>query len=126
MVNRKKIAMNPYDVLKTYTDEYYSNQSKENGKAVFSKAIELLQNQDTSLRPGTHKIVDKTFSIPASKKNCFVLGIRYKKPNGTYTEDHFLFEEGETEIKKGNGKKKWLEKLLPEYKGSHKLQIVEK
>ncbi len=115
--------LNPYDELKICSDNYYANQTKENGKIVFNKAIELLQNQGTGLRPANHKIVNKSFSIPISRKNCFVIGIRYIKPNGTYTEDHFLFEEGETEIKKGNGKKKWLEKILPEYRRSHKLQI---
>lgn len=115
--------INPYEELKIFSDAYYANQTKENGKAVFAKAVELLQNQGTSLRPANHKIVNKTFSIPVSRKNCFVIGIRYIKPNGTHTEDHFLFEEGEVEIKKGSGKKKWLEKQLPEYKGSHKLQI---
>lgn len=115
--------LNPYDELKICSDNYYANQTNNNGKAVFTKAVELLQNQGTSLRPSNHKIVNKTFSIPISKKNCFVFGVRYMKPDGTYTEDHFLFEEGKTKIEKGSGKKKWLEKILPEYKGAHKLQI---
>lgn len=116
--------MNPYTTLKNYTDAYYADQSEEKRKQVFTKAVELLRDQGVRLRPN-HQIVNKTFSIPKSKSNCFVIGIRYRKPNGIYTEDHFLFEEGKFEIRKGNGKKKWLEKLLPEYKGAHKLQITE-
>ena len=115
--------LSPYDELKICSDEYYANQTKKNSRAVFAKAVELLQNQGIRLRPANHTIANKTFSIPISRENCFVIGVRYVKPDGTHTEDHFLFEEGETEIKKGSGKKKWLEELLSEYKGSHKLQI---
>jgi hypothetical protein len=49
-----------------------------------------------------------------------LIGLRYLKKDKTYTEDHFLFGKGHAITKFYQGK---AEKILPEYKGTHKLQI---
>ena len=52
------------------------------------------------------------------------MGIRYfKLKDKSMSEDHFLFERGNENVITGKGNKKWLEKLCPEYKGSHKARI---
>ena len=64
-----------------------------------------------------------TLSIPTSKGNSFVIGLRYIKNDGTYTEDHFLCEKEGVGLK---GEvityhpKRRLELALPEYTGTHK------
>jgi hypothetical protein len=58
-------------------------------------------------------------SIPTSIKHAFVLGIRCQKKDDTYTEDAYIIHP----CKKINYLKKGeIEKLLPEYKGTHKRQ----
>jgi len=79
--------------------------------------IKLIKKYDTKLRPSPHIKWAITFSIPTQIKNSFVIGIRYKKQDNTFTEDHIMFQKGRN-IRVFS--KNELEKLLPEYKGSHK------
>ncbi|MCG2722726.1 MAG: hypothetical protein L6290_12055, partial [Thermodesulfovibrionales bacterium] len=64
-------------------------------------------------------------SIPTSIKNSYVIGLRYVKKDGTHTEDHYLIKreikENDKEIVYLRGQR--LEKLLIEYRGTHKQQI---
>lgn len=111
----------PFEQLKSVTDLYYSSPTKENKRAVFAMAFLLLSAEN--IRPRNNKDnfhIDSTISIPKSKPECIVFGLRYKKLNhfSDYSEDHFIFEKSSLKIQKGKGK--WLEKLLPEYKGTHK------
>ena len=104
-----------YDKLKSITDEYYAGQRTEWA----NDAIALLNEYGIKLRQknGTPEI--GTVSIPKSLANAIVIGIRYKKRDMSYTEDTFLFEK-EKPIKslyRDN-----IEKLLPEYTGTHKKQ----
>lgn len=116
--------MTPYLKLKRASDKFYKNQTSINQSNVFKVAIQLLQDENIKLRPNA-QLVQKNFSIPQSITDCIVIGLRYQKEDMTFTEDHYLFEDGIDYIQKGNGKKKWLEKKLKEYSGAHKLQIVE-
>ena len=52
-----------------------------------------------------------------------MVGLRYIKSDGTYTEDHFLCEKEGTGLKGEeitHHPKRRLELALPEYKGAHK------
>ena len=83
------------------------------------RAINILSEHGIKLRNKDGSEPKVTLSPPTSKPDSLVLGVRYKKINGTKTEDHFLFQQ-DKEIIRCYGKK--LEKLCPEYKGTHKLQ----
>ena len=60
-----------------------------------------------------------TYSIPQSQKDCILIGVRYKKKDSTFTEDHFLFPKNFC-IRKFY--KRQIEQVLPEYKETHKKQ----
>lgn len=77
----------------------------------------IIEKYGTKLRPASHIRWAMTFSIPATVKDSFVIGIRYKKPNGIFTEDHFLIQKGEN---MRVFPKNELERFLPEYQGTHK------
>jgi hypothetical protein len=106
-----------FDELKRITDEVYSGKREYWAKDV----LLLLGNNDIKLRQDDGKLCQVNFSIPISQKDSFVLGLRYVKRDNTFTEDHFLFEKNQP-IKYFSGLK--LEKLLTEYKGTHKKQLV--
>jgi hypothetical protein len=102
-----------YFEIKKISDEMYAG-TRDHFAPDMRKIIE---KYGSKLRPAPHLLHAMTFSIPTTIKNSFVVGVRYKKPNGVYTEDHFLFQ------KNGNMKvysKNELERVLPEYKGTHK------
>lgn len=79
--------------------------------------VDLLKKYKIKLRKKDGKLHEVTFSIPKSKKNSIVLGFRYEKKDGSFSEDLFLFQEGKEIVQGYRGK---LEKILPEYKGTHK------
>ncbi len=87
------------------------------------KIIPLLSQHGIKLRQRDGELKQITLSIPTSKENSYVVGLKYIKIDGTYTEDHFLCDSNGVSIK---GKeivyhpKRKLEYLLPEYKGTHK------
>jgi hypothetical protein len=104
---------NPYEEFKRITDKYYTNwQMPDIG--VF---IDLLDQYGIKLRQKDGELHEATFSVPKSRKDAIVLGMRYQKKDGTFSEDLFLFEKGKS-IK--NGYQGKLEKILPEYKDMHK------
>lgn len=105
-----------FDELKIITDSVYSGKCPKN---FHQEIVNILVSNGIYLRQkdGSNPIV--TISHPTSLVGSMVVGLRYTKKDGTKTEDHFLFQRG-LPIEKCYGKR--LEKLLPEYKGAHKLQ----
>jgi len=105
-----------FDELKIITDQVYSGNPPID---FHQRIVDLLANHGIKLRQkdGTNPKV--TISHPTSLSESMVVGLRYTKSDGTKTEDHFLFQRGRV-IKRCYGKR--LESLLPEYKGTHKLQ----
>lgn len=103
--------------LKAITDAVYSRSKGKWAKEV----VDILQKNNIKLRQKDGKLHSVNISIPNSESNCILVGTRYIKINNTFTEDHFLFEENKPIVAFYKGK---LEKVLVEYKGTHKQQIV--
>ncbi len=110
-----------YDELKTIMDyQYFIREQSGHATPDFHDLIvNLLDSYGIKLRQRDGSNPIATVSIPTSRRQSFVVGLRYTKLDGTKTEDHFLFEFGNP-IRRCYGKK--LERLLPEYRGAHKLQ----
>lgn len=104
---------NSYKEFKAITDKYYTNWQMPNIQ-VF---INLLANYGIKLRQKDGKLHEATFSVPKSLKDALVLGMRYFKKDKSYSEDLFLFRKNFS-IQKGYKRK--IEKILPEYKNTHK------
>lgn len=104
---------NPYEEFKKITDDYYADWQMPSPE-VF---IDLLNRYGIKLRQKDGKLHEATFSVPKSRKAALFLGIRYRKRDGSFSEDLFLFEKGKP-IKTGYKGK--LERILPEYGGTHK------
>ncbi|PIZ00198.1 hypothetical protein COY62_03900 [bacterium (Candidatus Howlettbacteria) CG_4_10_14_0_8_um_filter_40_9] len=107
---------NSYKELKKITDSYYSGQIEYFSPLVLG----LLLEYKIKPRQKDGNLHSVQISIPKSKPDSIVVGLRYFKKDKTNSEDHFLFEKG-FGIKKCYGKK--LEELLTEYKGTHKTQL---
>ena len=106
-------SSNSYCEIKKISDAIYSGV----GDSFAPGMRKVIEKYGTKIRPNPHIPWAMTFSIPTSLKNAFVVGIRYKKPDGTFTEDHILFQRRRN-IRVFS--KSELERLLPEYKGTHK------
>lgn len=106
-----------YNELKAITDSVYAGIKDKWAKDV----VVILQKYNIKLRQKDGQLYSVNISIPKSKSNCILVGLRYVKNDKTYNEDHFLFEENEPIVTFYKGK---LEKVLDEYKGTHKQQIV--
>lgn len=107
-----------YSELKQITDQAYATQVFD--KKVARSIVQLLGKYGKKLRQDDGKLHQLTVSIPTSRADAIVIGLRYIKQDTTYTEDHFLFEIDQP-IVYHPGKR--LEKILPEYKGTHKIQL---
>ena len=84
-----------------------------------SVILDILSENNIRPRTDDGKLDHSTISVPTSRNNELALGLRYSKRDGTYAEDIFLFEKNK-DIKpyyKGQ-----IEKILSEYKGTHKKQ----
>lgn len=108
---------NSYRQLKIITDEYYANKRT----TVKSDIIKILTKNNIKSREKDGKFYSITVSIPKSRKDCILIGIRYLKKDQSFTEDHFLFEKNKQIQRYYRGK---IEKELKEYKGTHKYQIL--
>lgn len=106
-----------YLELKAITDAVYAGTKDKWAKGV----IDILQKHNINLRQKDGRLYSVNVSIPMSKSNCILVGLRYIKIDKTFTEDHFLFEENKPIVAFYKGK---LEKIVGEYKGTHKQQIV--
>jgi len=112
----KKLNMDAsFNELKLITDQVYSGNPPTH---FHQKTLDILANHGIKLRQKDGSNPKVTISYPINLPGSMVVGLRYTKKNGTKTEDHFLFQHGQI-IERCYGKR--LEKLLPEYKGTHKL-----
>lgn len=105
--------MDSYEELKAITDKYYTDWQMPSVN-VFT---DLLARHGVRLRQKDGVLHEVTFSVPKSVQNGLVLGLRYRKRDGSFSEDPFLFQEGRG-IK--TGYRGSLEGMLPEYSGTHK------
>lgn len=113
-VSNSKVA---FDELKVFTDNYYAGKLQK--EKVFKEAYRQLSSRGIKLRQDDGRNPKMTVSVPKIG-NVLVVGIRYKKDDGRNTEDHFVFKPNEN-IYRCKGKE--LDRLYPEYKGSHTLQL---
>lgn len=84
----------------------------------FKEAYALLDRYGIRLRDKDGQAPVMTLSPPDN--DTLVMGIHYEKKSGRNTEDHFLFKRG-TNLFCCGGKE--IDKILPQYKGSHELQL---
>lgn len=114
---------NSYKILQNIRKDYYFEKYND----YIDKIVVLLSQQGIQLRQDNGKLQQAITSIPTSINNAFVIGLRYIKRDNTCTEDHFLCRKyinpkhGNKEIKPYYGKS--LEKMIPEYCGTHKAQV---
>lgn len=98
------------------------------GNEKLQEVIPLLASHGTSLRKKDGTLKQINLSIPNTRDDAYVVGLRYIKNDGTCTEDHFLCErdtpEGLERLKIACFPKRKLEDELPEYKGAHKQQVA--
>ncbi len=86
-----------------------------------------LSHQGIRMRQDDGELRQITLSKPTTNGNSLVIGLRYMKRDGMYTEDHFSCRRdweassGTLEIERHY--KGQLEFQLPEYRGTHKHQI---
>jgi hypothetical protein len=104
-----------YQELKEITDQYYTDWQMPAIKTF----IDLLNKHGVGLRNKDGDLHEATFSIPKSIPIGIVLGMRYKKIDESYSEDLYLFQPEKKVISGYRGE---LEKILPEYKNTHKLK----
>ena len=105
----------PFDELKAIM-----NRARETRKPGWSVEVrDLLEKNDIRERQDDGELAAVTFSIATSGPDTFVVGLRYQKRDRTFTEDTFIFTPGQ-EIVPCYGKA--IERLLPEYEGTHKHQ----
>lgn len=103
----------PFLELKTLTDAVYAGKRSRWATEVLA----LLERHGIKRRQDDGQLVELTFSVAKSRHETLVVGLRYRKRAGDHSEDHFLFTPGEP-IEKCYGKR--VEKILPEYEGTHK------
>jgi hypothetical protein len=106
----------PFEELKAIMDRAY--ETPERDFAI--KVLALLKKNGIQQRQDDGKLVAVTFSIATSgEPDTFVVGLRYRKRDQSFTEDTFIFTPGNT-IVRCYGKK--IESIHPEYEGTHKQQ----
>jgi len=109
--------MLPYEDLKKITDTEY----KIGGTGWAENTIRLLEKCGIKQRGKDGKLVQINISHPTTIDNAMVVGYRYIKNNGTFTEDTFLFKKDNPKPEKFYKGK--LEEYLKEYIGTHKKQL---
>lgn len=107
---------NPFNELKEITDSVYAGYETDFANATLA----LLERNGIKIRQKDGSLCQVNISIPKSRSDSILVGFRYTKKDGSNTEDHFLFEKGHDIVPFYKGK---IEKILPEYKGTHKAQI---
>lgn len=92
------------------------------------EVLGLLSRQGIKIRQDDGELKQINLSIPTSTENAFVIGLRYIKRDGTYTEDHFLCQKDiEPSTKRLEIEPHYrgrLEFKLPEYRDTHKQQVA--
>lgn len=104
---------NSYQEFKAITDKYYTDWQMP----PINVFVDLLDGYGIKLRNKDGQLREATFSVPKSVSDALFLGIRYQKKDETFSEDLFLFQKGKP-IQRGY--KGELEKIVPEYKETHK------
>ena len=111
-------AMNdPYSDIEAIWNHYLSGGSVNTEREIRA----LLDSQGIRIRQDDGELKQFTISKPTSVTSGFALGLRYVKRGGSQTENHFTFEKGRP-IEchyRGSLESKW-----PEYKGTHKQQVL--
>jgi len=91
------------------------------------EVMALLSRHSIQLRSDDGELKQVTISKPTTAENAFVVGMRYIKSDGTYTEDHFVCRKNDASslepVKIERYYKGKLERKFQEYKGMHKEQI---
>lgn len=105
-----------YFKLKQITDKYFSGKIDKWVLPV----LKLFKIYNIKLRKDDGILKQINVSFPKSRQESIVIGLRYYKENRLFTEDLFLFQKKKIYEKHYRGS---LEKILPEYKGTHNLQI---
>ena len=100
-------------ILKRYADLYY--KGKISAELAIRKVYGELKDRGIRRRQDDGKNPRMTISVPKIG-NALVVGIRYTKNNGRYTEDHYIFRP-ELNIYICKGKE--LDMVYSEYKGAH-------
>lgn len=114
-MKKRPKSSNSYYEIKEISDEMYQGSRHKFGEDM----LKIILKYGTIPRPKPHHLHAITFSIPTQVKNSFVIGLRYLKPDSSYTEDHILVKKGRNMI---IFSKRELEIFLPEYVGAHKAQ----
>ncbi len=111
--------MDYFEELKIKSDACYAGLISP--REIFVRAFELLRIFDPKfkLRQDDGKPFKLNFSVPQTLNDSLVVGIRYRKRNGSHREDHFVFTRSEITKFYGND----LEKNAKEYQGTHYKQI---
>jgi len=107
---------NSYNQLKKITDEFYSDKRNKYAQDV----LILMSNYNIKPRQKDGALHSVNISIPKSKPDSILVGLRYIKQDKTCTEDAFLFEKGKSIERFYRGR---IEESLPEYKNTHKEQL---
>jgi hypothetical protein len=105
-----------YYELRAITDAVYGGKL-EVGLA-FQKTYAILVKYGIRLRDKDGQDPKMTISPPDD--NTLVVGIRYLKDSGRTTEDHFIFRRS-IDLYRCKGKE--INKILPQYTGSHELNL---
>lgn len=82
----------------------------------------ILGEHGIRLRQRDGELVQINFSLPQSQDSGLVLGLRYRKGDGSLTEDHFLCTQTEEGLTIDSYYRGDLERALREYLGTHKEQ----
>lgn len=93
------------------------------GTGSLTRIVPLLNEHGIKPRQKDGVLRQIILSVPTSKEKSYVVGLRYIKNDGTFTEDHFLCEEEGVGLKGEeivHHPKRKLEFELSEYKGTHK------
>jgi hypothetical protein len=106
-----------YLELRAITDAVYGNKMEK--PEAFKKAYSILDKYGIKLRSKDGK--DPVMTLSPPDDNTLVVGIRYLKDEGRTTEDHFIFRR-DTDLYRCKGKE--IDKILPQYKGSHELRLT--
>lgn len=107
-----------FDELKAIMDPI--NSGVKLARSVFhNQIIDLLASHGIRIRTDDGHSPEITVSYPKSLPGGIIIGLRYIKNNGTKTEDLFVFEQDQPIQVHYKGR---LQKIFPEYAGSHKLQ----
>ena len=100
--------------------EIWKGHNDADPSKTVKSALAFLHRHNILPRQDDGRLRQVTLSKPISVKDTLVIGLRYEKRDGTQTEDHFAVKAEGIE-RRYRGK---LEAELPEYKGTHKQQII--